>query len=144
MGLGGVAYLLFYERPPGPLSRLLDAPALGPVLRSVRAGSVGLANAHLVLRSLPDLLWAFALGALLAGLWQGGPPRPRRVWMVLGGAMAVGYEIAQGLHVAPGTFDVRDLVAQALGYALGWIVVRPISASLSATPGASAASRTDR
>jgi hypothetical protein len=70
----------------------------------------------------PDFLWGFAVGAMLRALDPGR--RANVVWGVVGAISVVGYEVAQAWHLAPGTFDWRDLVAQALGYALGWLAAR--------------------
>jgi hypothetical protein len=50
--------------------------------------------------------------------------RANVAWGIVGALSVVGYEVSQAWHIAPGTFDWRDLLAQALGYALGWLAAR--------------------
>ena len=73
----------------------------------------------LVLGSLPDAAWAWAFGAALSLVWLGRPWREKALWLGGGAVLALFAEIGQALGVVPGTFDVLDLVAIALGYAAG-------------------------
>jgi hypothetical protein len=72
--------------------------------------------ARMVVGTLPDAAWAFALGATLCLLWRTDSRSGRSAWMAIGGALAVGYEAAQGLGLVPGTFDPLDLFASAAAY----------------------------
>jgi hypothetical protein len=73
----------------------------------------------LILGSLPDAAWAWAFGAALSLVWLGRAWREKAAWLAAGAVLALLAEIGQALGVVPGTFDVIDLVAIALGYAAG-------------------------
>lgn len=120
--LGGAFYVFFRPRRAWFTARLEDVAVLGPAVTKVRTFTtpIGRALPHVVLDTAPDLAWSFALGALLAIVWRGRHARARAVWCVLGLAFALGYEVAQGWHLVPGTFDPFDLVAEAVGYVAGW------------------------
>jgi hypothetical protein len=121
---GALFYALFRAREAWFVTRALDAPAIGPSLRAARAVTLKLA-AHLpppALDVAPDFLWALAAGAMLRAFDAG--PRSNLVWAVIGAITVVGYEALQAFHLAPGTFDARDLVAQLAGFVLGWLVAR--------------------
>lgn len=116
-------YLTLRARTVWFVGEMLRSP-LGPSLAGLREVTVPL-GAHLpsfVMDAAPDFLWALALGALLSTLHPRG--RARTVFGVVGFAGVIGYEVAQRLHVVPGTFDWTDLVAQAAGFAIGWLSAR--------------------
>jgi hypothetical protein len=72
-----------------------------------------------ILGSLPDAAWAWAFGAALSLVWLGRPWREKLPWLGGGALLALFAEIGQAMGVVPGTFDVVDLVAIALGFAAG-------------------------
>jgi hypothetical protein len=117
--LAALFYLLFRDDRTWLVSGALHSP-LGGLLHTIRASSIPLGPRlpSLVMDVAPDFLWALALGALLSSLHL--RRRGRRVWFVIGLGSAIGYEIAQRFHLVPGTFDVRDLAAQAIGFIVGW------------------------
>lgn len=114
LGVGGVTYLARG----GPLPRGAEllppsvvAPLRGPLL------AAGARVPHLVMDTLPDAAWSFALGSLLVATWSApGARRLRAAWLAAGGLLAIGWELAQRAHLVPGTFDLADLVASALAY----------------------------
>jgi hypothetical protein len=125
-----VAATCFYLLFRGPQTWLVGAALgspLGPALRVLRATTVPVGSRlpALPMAVAPDLLWALGLGALLSALHA--PGSGRRWWFAIGLSGAVGYEVAQRLRWVPGTFDVQDLVAQALGFVVGWRVPRQTS-----------------
>lgn len=74
------------------------------------------------LYSLPDMLWAFALGAGFARIW--GRPRAtlKCAFVLLGLVATVGAEVGQAVQLVPGVFDLIDLIGSFLGYCLGlWV-----------------------
>lgn len=74
---------------------------------------------------LPDLLWAGALGCVLALVWRGEGARQRRAaraWLAAGLALALGWELGQRFGVVPGTFDPLDLLASLVGYVAGGVL----------------------
>jgi hypothetical protein len=56
-------------------------------------------------------------------------PRSNAFWAVAGAIAVVGYEALQACHLAPGTFDARDLFAQLAGFVVGWLVSRRLFGS---------------
>ena len=67
--------------------------------------------------SASDVAYAFALGALLADA-------PITI-VALGMVIVLGHEIAQGLGLAAGTFDPRDLVLLFVSFAFAQVALRP-------------------
>lgn len=82
------------------------------------------AAASLAVGALPDLAWAWSFGAGVALFWWSKPWRASAPWIVAGGALAMFMEVGQALGVVPGTFDRVDLLAIAVGYALGAVIAR--------------------
>jgi hypothetical protein len=76
-----------------------------------------------LLGSAPDAAWAFATGSVVSLLWS-SRSASRTGWIAAGALVAVGYEVAQLVALVPGTFDVIDLVASAMAYALAVVVNR--------------------
>jgi hypothetical protein len=76
-----------------------------------------------LLYSLPNGLWAYALMASVGFVWPQPGARGRELWTCAVFGFAVLPELAQGLRLVPGVFDVVDLVACALGACAGrWLV----------------------
>jgi hypothetical protein len=126
---GAIFYALFRSRETWFVTRALDAPAIGPTLRAVRAGTLKLAAYFPppMIDVAPDFLWALAAGAMLRAFDAG--PRSNAAWAVIGGITVVGYEAMQAFHLAPGTFDASDLVAQLAGFVAGWLLARRVFAA---------------
>jgi hypothetical protein len=123
--LAGVCvYAFLRARETWFVARALDVPVMGPWLRAARDFTLRHASVlpPPAIDVAPDFFWAFAAGAMLRSFDPG--PRSNAFWAVLGVVTVVGYEVLQAWHFAPGTFDARDLVAQIVGYALGWVVAR--------------------
>jgi hypothetical protein len=81
---------------------------------------------------LPDAAWSFAIAATLSIVWTDGPAPTRShlargVWLGLGAALALGFEVGQGLGFIPGTFDLFDLLASAGFYLLAAWFLNPRS-----------------
>jgi hypothetical protein len=74
---------------------------------------------RVIVESAPDLAWAWAFGAALALVWRARPWRAKAPWVAVGLIVAASAEIGQLWGVPPGTFDVMDLAAIVVGYALG-------------------------
>ena len=103
--------------------RTTDAVLVGWLpMAAVHALRTTLGALHLprvVVESAPDLAWAWAFGAALALIWRTRPWRVKAPWLAIGLAVAASAEIGQVWGVPPGTFDITDLVAIVVGYALG-------------------------
>jgi hypothetical protein len=63
-----------------------------------------------------DGLWVYAVTSFMAEVWRCGERRPRRLWMAAAPVLALGWELAQLARIVPGTFDLADMLAYALGY----------------------------
>lgn len=63
---------------------------------------------HWLLYSWPDAAWASAGLLLFASIWSRSENAIRHFWIFLAPALAIGGELAQLLHLLPGTFDVAD------------------------------------
>ena len=87
-------------------------PLVSGPLGSVRAAAAPLRGVvpAAVLGVLPDVAWAVALALILTRL------RASAGWLTAGFALCAGWEIAQGLRLVAGTFDVADLVASSAAY----------------------------
>jgi len=105
--------LVYLARPTDPaVFAWLDGVGLTVIADSLRAARASVhANVALPLmvRSFfSDAAWAFSLGTILADA-------PKAL-VAAGAAVAVGHEIAQGLGIVRGTFDVFDLVVLAVAF----------------------------
>jgi hypothetical protein len=84
--------------------------------------------------SLPDAAWAWAFGASLSLVWYGRAWREKAAWLAAGALVALSAEIGQAFGVVPGTFDVVDLMAIAVGFAAGaWLAGRRRAVAASPT-----------
>lgn len=122
LALGALVYLLARPSEAIFVAWVERLPALGPFLARARELSVPLSARVGPLDVLPDFLWALALGSLLALAWRDGPPRPRAAWAVLGAVVAIGYELGQRFGLVPGSYSTADVLAQSVGYLLGWLL----------------------
>jgi hypothetical protein len=68
--------------------------------------------------SASDVAYAFALGALLADA-------PAAI-VALGLVVVLGHEVAQGLGLAAGTFDPRDLLVLFVSFVAAQVAFRPL------------------
>jgi hypothetical protein len=116
LAVGGGVYALFRQRGT-EVERWLGLHLPPPL-------AVGANAVRFTLGVLPDAVFAYAVGAALALLWAGSARAPKLWWAFSGFVFVVALEIAQGLHVIAGTFDVSDLVAMGFGYLLGWVMVQ--------------------
>lgn len=69
--------------------------------------------------SLPDGLWIYAFNSALLILWNG----KLTLWLlppVLGGTIV---ELAQGIKIFPGTFDILDLFFSLLAFSMSTIII---------------------
>ena len=66
---------------------------------------------------LPDCLWAYAFCATLILIWQG---RKAAIISIITLLLGAGYEIAQYVDFAAGTFDLWDIVAISFGCGLAY------------------------
>src|SRR5688572_28335442 len=69
--------------------------------------------------SVPDALWVYALTWSVARLQRESRPIVRIAWLSIPALLGPGAELAQVIHVVPGTFDPIDLGATALAFGLG-------------------------
>lgn len=100
-------------------------------LRMMGEGARG-AVPDLVLFSLPDALWVYALTAALALVWRARRGPAALAWMSLGPLLGVASELGQLAGAVPGTFDPADVLLGTLAAALAYRLVylgRPAPAS---------------
>lgn len=114
--------LCYLARPTDPaVVGWLERVGLGTVASLVRALRHTIySHVHLpswFRGSASDAAYAFALGALLADA-----PRPI---VMLGMVVVLGHEVAQGLGLAAGTFDVADLLVLFVSYNVALVALRP-------------------
>ncbi|CAN5924340.1 hypothetical protein BH11MYX4_BH11MYX4_38740 [soil metagenome] len=74
------------------------------------------------LDTLPDALWSFAVAQVILWIWSGERAPSRSIWLGLGFALAVGWELGQAIRLIPGTFDGADLVSSASAFALAVLI----------------------
>jgi hypothetical protein len=119
-----VGALLYLARPVDPAAiGWIDHAGFATIAGAAR-GLRALVWAHVDLPawfrgSASDAAFAFALGAILADA--------PLVLVGVGAAVVLGHEIAQGLGLAAGTFDLRDLFVLALSYSIAQIIFRRTS-----------------
>jgi hypothetical protein len=118
--------LLYLARPTDPaVFGWLDRAGLHPLAQLARALRHAVyAHVHLPAwfrGSASDVAYAFALGALLADA----------PWLIvaLGMIVVLGHEIAQGLGLAAGTFDARDLLVLFVSFVVAQVAFRPLGPS---------------
>jgi hypothetical protein len=117
--LGGLLYL---ARPTDPVALgWLDRAGLEGLAGGIRLARESV-SLHVQLPawfrgSASDFAYAFSLGVLLANA-------PRRV-LALALIVVLGHEIAQGLGIVAGTFDVADLAVLCGAFALALFLFRP-------------------
>ncbi|HLF64075.1 MAG TPA: hypothetical protein VI603_09990 [Saprospiraceae bacterium] len=63
-----------------------------------------------VIYSLPDALWMLALVTLVLLIWDFKLHSRSIPWITIAVGTGLLFEIFQGVHLVPGTFDVTDLV----------------------------------
>ena len=117
--------LLYLARPTDPaIFGWLDRVGLHPLAQLARALRHAV-YAHLHLPawfrgSASDVAYAFALGALLAD----APP----AIVGLGLFVVLGHEVAQGLGIVAGTFDIVDLALLFVSFVIAQVAFRTLAA----------------
>ena len=76
--------------------------------------------------SLPDGLWVYSFASALLILWDNNFNKVK-FWLLIPLFLGTIIEIAQGLKIFPGTFDVVDLVFTAIGLILSVIIINHTS-----------------
>ncbi len=115
--------LLYLARPTDPaVFGWFDRAGLHALAHLARALRHGVyAHVHLPAwfrGSASDVAYAFALGALLADA-------PASL-VALGMAVVLGHEVAQGLGLVAGTFDVADLALLFVSFVVAQVAFRPL------------------
>jgi len=117
-----VGSLLYLARPTDPVAvAWLDRVGLGLLASALRA-TRQLVYLHAPLPawlrgSVSDFSYAFAIGIVFGN--------GSRRMVALGFMLALGHEIAQGLGLTAGTFDVIDLAVLSGAFALALLLFRP-------------------
>jgi len=138
LGIGSSLYILFRVETLLVFS-WIDAFGLTPFVREARVAVQGVAHLlpEWLLYHAPGGLWVHAASAAMLLVWRGSADPMRWAWIGAPLGLAVAGEFGQRWSVAPGTYDVWDLVAYLLGFglALGFIPPRPLRSHGSATCG---------
>ena len=123
--------LLYLVRPADPaFFGWLERAGMHPLAQLARAARhAAYAHVHFpgwFRGSASDATYAFALGALLADA----------PWAIalLGLVVVLGHETAQGLGLAAGTFDTRDLVVLFVSFVIAQVAFRPLRPSKLRSP----------
>lgn len=87
----------------------------------MRASVAAFAPPDLVLYSVPDALWTYALTAAMARIWSTRVSLQSAPWLAIGVAIGCGGELLQLIGLLPGTFDVVDLLLCAAAGLLAFI-----------------------
>ncbi len=107
--VGGVIYALWRSRSL-LMFQWFDAGGIGPLIDRSR-GYVHFIHVAAWLRySLPDALWACSGVFLFSAIWTGSRSPVRHLWICIAPLLAIGGELAQAMHLIPGTFDLVDLL----------------------------------
>ncbi|HEX5727142.1 MAG TPA: hypothetical protein VFX98_16815 [Longimicrobiaceae bacterium] len=124
MAAGGAVYLL-WRAPHLRLFRWAEAVRADGLVARLQLGAAGARESlpDLLLFSLPDALWAYALTAALALVWRARRGAAALAWVSLGAVLGVGSELGQLARAVPGTFDPADAVLCALAAALAYVLV---------------------
>lgn len=73
--------------------------------------------------SLPDGLWLYSLISALNLIWRND--QSGRLWISAAVILSLTSEVFQYLHYIPGTFDMGDLIAYALGSLVVFLIHSP-------------------
>ena len=120
--------------------RSTEVTLVGWLPSSVVAALRGLASRvplpAVVVGTAPDLAWGWSFGAAMGIVWKGRPLARNKLAWLGGGALVAAYaEIGQLWQLPPGRFDVVDLFAIVLGYAVGAAITsRPTSPRSTPSP----------
>jgi hypothetical protein len=60
--------------------------------------------------SFPQAAWVWFGTMALLHVWRHSHSLAARAWVLVPCCLALGGEVAQGLHLIPGTFDLTDIV----------------------------------
>jgi hypothetical protein len=94
--------------------RWFDAVGIGPLIDRSRGYVHFIHVADWIRYSLPDALWASSGVFLFSAIWTGSRSPVRHFWICIAPCLAIGGELAQAVHLIPGTFDLVDLATCAL------------------------------
>jgi hypothetical protein len=113
--------LVYLARPTDPIAFLwLDRVGLGVVADIVRSArhfvSISISLPAWIRGSASDAAYAFSIGTVFAD--------SRGKSFAMAFVVALGHEVAQGLGLAPGTFDIFDLVVLFASFTLAVFLFR--------------------
>jgi hypothetical protein len=106
--IGGLIYLA-WGSPTLTMFRWLDLARI--TIQPLRgAVAIFAPQSNLILFSLPNALWGYAVVSFYCLVWSQQQQPVARMWIVIGCVLAVAPEIAQAVRIVPGTFDRVDLL----------------------------------
>ena len=123
--IGGLIYLLF-RADTLLMFRWIEIVGMDTYLYNIRScfSSIKITDISILLYSVPDGLWVYSLTAFMLFVWKGELSKHSAAWLLIGPVLATGGEIAQGLGLINGTFDLYDLVLCAIGSIAPIVVLR--------------------
>jgi hypothetical protein len=124
--VGGVIYALWRSRSL-LMFQWFDAIGIAPLIDRCRGYVHFIHIAAWIRYSLPDALWASSGVFLFSAIWIGSRSPVAHIWICIGPLLAIGGELAQGVHLIPDTFDFNDLFTCVLSSGASLAVARRIS-----------------
>jgi len=104
--IGGLIYLA-WRSPTLTMFRWLNVA--GVTVQPLReAVAIFPPPADLIVFSLPNALWGYALVSFFCLLWKHQYDLAARIWIAAACTLALAAEIGQAVHIVPGTFDPLD------------------------------------
>jgi hypothetical protein len=109
LAIGGLIYAL-WRSPSLLMFHWFDAGGIAPIIDRSRGYVHSIHVATWIRYSLPDALWACSGVFLFSAIWAESASPVRYIWISIAPLLAIGGELAQFMHLIPGTFDVVDLL----------------------------------
>jgi hypothetical protein len=124
---GGLIYVLFRSKSLN-MFHWFESIGLQKQVMKMR-DAIYPARAHLptwLYYSLPDGLWAYSFSSAFIILWR-DQSSIGKYWLLIPFTTGCLSEVAQGLGMMKGTFDVIDLAMYSLGIILSIVILKPKS-----------------
>jgi len=80
-----------------------------------------------VVYSLPFALWVSSYLFFIKGIWRNSTSLAHHVWFWCIPIIAIAAELAQSMHIIPGSFDLGDLIALIFATILGFLQLSSIN-----------------
>ncbi len=125
LAVGSLLYICFRTE---SLLMFQWADALGVIenvhyMRALTEG-IGRRLPRWTIDSLPFSLWVISYMFSIGAVWEGSRLPARLIWLTIVPIMSISSEIAQAVHLVPGTFDWADLGLLASASMIGAVLVK--------------------